>query len=679
MSIWEDTDSYKSQGGLAKITGTFGRAYTTVDTPSLISGKIIGIHPETARVDVRTDRGTILSNCQVATYSGGTKGGFSYLMSVTNFYPTKGPQTSLDISFTDADSSVRVIVSYIEDNPDGAVIVGFIWPLTTQMLFSEQGLQIERHAESGIYQMLDAAQNYEFVLPDGSYLHWGPEGAPHRSLEYKDVHQSWHIPTASPLEYTLHHVTGTEIDIFSSGELTLHHATGTEISILPSGYVLYTPPYIVDVLSDEPEALWELNDSASGHYALDRTGHNHTGNIFGGVLGGVDGPIENITSMSFDGSTGYIGVINLSNFPTTGSYTLESWIFLQANGNNGIIGYGDFSTENYSLALRTNGAEGLLNYWWSDDLPAVGLIDLRNKWHHVAATFDGTTRILYLDGLNVAQDTPTGLNAQLEEFSLGSTNYLGGGEWFQGSLADIALYTKALSPERIMSHYMSVQDTSGLRYAAFFNGSDDYVSLPNSIFNTLAEGTISFWTQLYNIGGASYICSTTVDGSYLDLRVEGSTGEIAVQAWSPMLSYNGYAYASSPNSLLHHIAVIANGSEWSFYIDGVLSAATPLGTGNIGLFYAGLPTGTQTYTIGYNSVISTRLNGLMWDMCVYNHPLSPANITLLASGSEPNVVDDSHLVGWWPFNEGSGTIVHDMSGNGHDGTWNGTGIHWLAR
>lgn len=34
------------------------------------------------------------------------------------------------------------------------------------------------------------------------------------------------------------------------------------------------------------------------------------------------------------------------------------------------------------------------------------------------------------------------------------------------------------------------------------------------------------------------------------------------------------------------------------------------------------------------------------------------------------------LVGYWTFNEGSGTTVGDQSGNGNTGTWNGSGSHW---
>jgi len=38
---------------------------------------------------------------------------------------------------------------------------------------------------------------------------------------------------------------------------------------------------------------------------------------------------------------------------------------------------------------------------------------------------------------------------------------------------------------------------------------------------------------------------------------------------------------------------------------------------------------------------------------------------------------DSGLVGWWPLDEGSGTVAKDASGNGHDGVFNGE-PQWVA-
>jgi hypothetical protein len=38
----------------------------------------------------------------------------------------------------------------------------------------------------------------------------------------------------------------------------------------------------------------------------------------------------------------------------------------------------------------------------------------------------------------------------------------------------------------------------------------------------------------------------------------------------------------------------------------------------------------------------------------------------------------SGLVGYYPLNEGAGTIAHDLSGQGHDGTLY-NGITWIAQ
>jgi hypothetical protein len=43
-------------------------------------------------------------------------------------------------------------------------------------------------------------------------------------------------------------------------------------------------------------------------------------------------------------------------------------------------------------------------------------------------------------------------------------------------------------------------------------------------------------------------------------------------------------------------------------------------------------------------------------------------------GLEPMDYGDITLVGYWPLNEGSGTVVYDYSGNNVTGTWSGTQI-----
>jgi hypothetical protein len=39
---------------------------------------------------------------------------------------------------------------------------------------------------------------------------------------------------------------------------------------------------------------------------------------------------------------------------------------------------------------------------------------------------------------------------------------------------------------------------------------------------------------------------------------------------------------------------------------------------------------------------------------------------------------DKGLVGYWTFDEGSGTVAYDSSGKGNNGTWSGTSAHYAA-
>lgn len=45
-----------------------------------------------------------------------------------------------------------------------------------------------------------------------------------------------------------------------------------------------------------------------------------------------------------------------------------------------------------------------------------------------------------------------------------------------------------------------------------------------------------------------------------------------------------------------------------------------------------------------------------------------------ATGLEPLDYGDPSLVGYWPLNEGTGTVAYDMSGNNATGSWSGTAI-----
>ena len=148
-------------------------------------------------------------------------------------------------------------------------------------------------------------------------------------------------------------------------------------------------------------------------------------------------------SLYFDGSNDYVAVSSASNIPIGNSlYTIEAWIKPTAAGAKGIIGWGPWGSGNQTNAFRLNGSQ-LVNYWWGNDLNAdpspINLLD--GNWHHVAATFDGTTRKIYVDGILKASDTPSGHNVpNANNLRIGSTN---NGEYFTGGLDEIRVWNIA--------------------------------------------------------------------------------------------------------------------------------------------------------------------------------------------------------------------------------------------
>ena len=52
-------------------------------------------------------------------------------------------------------------------------------------------------------------------------------------------------------------------------------------------------------------------------------------------------------------------------------------------------------------------------------------------------------------------------------------------------------------------------------------------------------------------------------------------------------------------------------------------------------------------------------------------------LLMSAGAADAFDLDDPDLVGYWSFNEGSGTVAADLSANGYDGTLNGD-VTWTG-
>jgi len=72
-------------------------------------------------------------------------------------------------------------------------------------------------------------------------------------------------------------------------------------------------------------------------------------------------------------------------------------------------------------------------------------------WHHVGFVWDGSYRVLYMEGTEVATDTNTlaSLKSSNGGLYIGTSKTLDAGTYFSGLIDDVRIYDVALSAEEI--------------------------------------------------------------------------------------------------------------------------------------------------------------------------------------------------------------------------------------
>ncbi|MBO2012488.1 LamG-like jellyroll fold domain-containing protein [Hymenobacter negativus] len=338
-----------------------------------------------------------------------------------------------------------------------------------------------------------------------SYALMQPTGlAATSSASGTSLNVSW---TAPPVGTVSNYVldVSTTAD-FSAGVTTLTPAGSASSSVVPGRTV--NTLYYLRLKTDKA--------SVTGQSAYSRDVFN---------LRTASGLTPPGNALAFDGSDDYVALLNTTPVPTGNStYTLEAWIKPNAMGVYGIIGWGNWGVGNQVNALRLS-PTGIINYWWGPDL-VVTTPDLSGHWHHVAATFDGTTRTIFLDGVAVGSDTPGSHTVPSpSNLRIGSTN---NGEYFNGSIDEVRIWNVARSAAQMKAAYTSwpALPQAGLVAAYDFDAgtaggaNSGQATLPDRTTNyqdgtlnnfSLASGnTTSNWVESYALVVPTLAAATAV-------------------------------------------------------------------------------------------------------------------------------------------------------------------------
>lgn len=192
--------------------------------PSLLySGKVIDVHPQNTTVDVKLANGSTLRGVRVLFTSAATQTGWRYLSTIQNVKPVNTPAGIDDVGSLGHVQDVNAIVGYLDGNIQTPRVIGFDFPLDSQMHLNEDGLYTFRH-ESGVYEVITKEGHHETHYPDGSYIIYGPDTTPKDMTKIKGNGQNWKTKTTSPMSLTINLAGGVTISA-SNGVLSINGGT----------------------------------------------------------------------------------------------------------------------------------------------------------------------------------------------------------------------------------------------------------------------------------------------------------------------------------------------------------------------------------------------------------------------------------------------------------------------
>lgn len=199
-----------------------------------------------------------------------------------------------------------------------------------------------------------------------------------------------------------------------------------------------------------------------------------------------------------------------------------------------------------------------------------------------------------------------------------------------------------------------------------FDGNDDHILIPDDPMLDLSGSsfTIEAYFYAHGLPGTwQWIIGHGKRNSDVDylLGFENDQPSFSVRASASLLKNSG------PMIVLdqwYHIAAVQNAQAEtiSVYVNGVLMASIPLN-------------GTPVLSAG-DLFIGARerdgsgkpaelFEGLILDVRIWDHVRTQQQI-LAGMKSQPEGNEEG-LIGYWPLSKGSGTVIDDISGHGHNG------------
>ena len=201
---------------------------------------------------------------------------------------------------------------------------------------------------------------------------------------------------------------------------------------------------------------WRMDEGSGGFVADDSPNALHGSTVGGPAwVSGVQGP----WALSFtNGASMYVNVPNAAPLNFTSAITLAAWIRPTQMATASILNKATFASSvfGYELDLSTTGVP-FVRLFNDTQAPGGGRLNATipyptdgTTWMHVAATYDGATIKMYINGaLNVTRASTSPLTTNTLPFVIGAPSDGLAARVFPGAIDDARLYNRALTDSEV--------------------------------------------------------------------------------------------------------------------------------------------------------------------------------------------------------------------------------------
>lgn len=443
---------------------------------------------------------------------------------------------------------------------------------------------------------------------------------------------------------------------------TFFNSTGTILLAATSSQTLTSTGvnFFNLVLNNALVGYWKMDDSSLNNSSsvLDYSGYGNNGTSTN--MAGASGPtsttnsnikFNNPRSFNFDGTNDYISVTAnaSSSLDNLKSMTASAWVYSTAVDGM-ILGRYNFdgggtSGDDFQMYVNTGPVMrvefGEINHFISSTFPL-------NTWTHFATTLNSGTINLYKNGVLVDTAVTTSTAASTNEPWLIGTDAdatAGGslGNYHTGLIDDLRIYNIALNPVQINS--LAIGNEPGVD--------------TNGVSQNLGTAL--------TVQGNLYLNAGWLDASSSNITVTGNWMNHGglFNSRSQTVTLNGTVASGELLSGGQPFGTLTiNGAGGTYITDDRLYVSSTL---NLTAGTLGVATGTTAYVLHTGTI--TQTSGLFTASSGRVVIDTSASSTLTVSSTLNNLdieaTRDHGMVGYWKFDEGTGSSTRDWSGNGN--------------